>query len=76
MLRSTMSFPGWFAPVQDGDRLLTSGGRVLSVTAGGESLADAVDLAYRGARRIRIRGAHIRSDIGADTLEMGGREDG
>ena len=31
----------------DGDRLLTSGGRVLSVTARGETLEDAVDLAYR-----------------------------
>lgn len=61
---------------RDGSRLLTSGGRVLSVTATGESLADALDLAYRGARRIRIRGSHIRSDIGADTLEMRGRTDG
>jgi phosphoribosylamine---glycine ligase len=61
---------------QDGDRLLTSGGRVLSVTATGETLADAIDLAYRGARRIHIRGAHLRSDIGADTMREIGRVHG
>ncbi len=55
---------------RDGDRLLTAGGRVLSVTATGASLAEAVDLAYRGVRRIAIRGAHFRIDIGADTLAM------
>jgi len=55
---------------RDGERLLTAGGRVLSVTAIGETLADAVDLAYRAARRIRFDGAHLRSDIGADTLNL------
>jgi phosphoribosylamine--glycine ligase len=53
---------------RDGDRLLTAAGRVLSVTATGETLADAVDLAYRGVRCVRFDGAHNRSDIGADTL--------
>jgi phosphoribosylamine--glycine ligase len=61
---------------KDGDRLVTSGGRILSVTAVADTLADAIELAYRGARRIDIRGAHIRSDIGADTLGMIGRADG
>ena len=56
--------------VNDGDRLLTAGGRVLSVTATGATLADGLDLAYRGIRRVGIRGAHFRSDIGADTLAM------
>jgi len=60
---------------KDGDRLLTAGGRVLSVTATGPTLADAIDLAYRGVRRIGIRGAHFRSDIGADTLAMKERSD-
>ena len=54
----------------DGDRLITAGGRVLSVTATGATLTDAIDLAYRGVRRIAIRGAHFRFDIGADTLAM------
>ncbi len=43
----------------DGDRLLTAGGRVLSVTATGETLADAVDLAYRAARRVRFDGVSL-----------------
>ncbi|MEX1310951.1 MAG: phosphoribosylglycinamide synthetase C domain-containing protein, partial [Candidatus Sulfomarinibacteraceae bacterium] len=54
---------------RDGDRLVTAGGRVLSVTALGETLADAVDLAYRAADRIHFEGVHRRSDIGADTLQ-------
>ena len=60
----------------DGDRLITAGGRVLSVTATGATLTDAIDLAYRGVRRIAIRGAHFRSDIGADTLAMREGSDG
>lgn len=54
----------------DGGRLVTAGGRVLSVTATGPSLAEAVDLVYRAADRIRFDGVHRRSDIGADTLAM------
>jgi len=53
----------------DGESILTAGGRVLSVTALGETLADAVDIAYRAADRIRFDGVHRRSDIGADTLK-------
>jgi phosphoribosylamine--glycine ligase len=54
----------------EGGRLVTSGGRVLSVTATGHTLGDAVDLAYRAAARIHFDGAHRRSDIGADTLTL------
>ncbi|HEX3824251.1 MAG TPA: phosphoribosylamine--glycine ligase [Mycobacteriales bacterium] len=49
----------------DGDRLVTSGGRVLSVTAVGESLAAARESAYAGVAKIRIDGAHYRTDIAA-----------
>jgi phosphoribosylamine--glycine ligase len=49
----------------DGDRLVTAGGRVLAVTAVGESVADARARAYAGVARIRIDGAHHRGDIGA-----------
>ena len=44
-------------------RLLTAGGRVLSVTAGGATLRDAVDLAYRGVGAITFEGAQYRRDI-------------
>jgi phosphoribosylamine--glycine ligase len=61
---------------RDGERLLTAGGRVLSVTATGDTLAEAVDRAYRAADRITFDGVHRRSDIGADTLGKIGRSGG
>jgi phosphoribosylamine--glycine ligase len=48
--------------VVDG-RLVTAGGRVLSVTAVGADLAEARERAYAGVDRITIRGAHHRTDI-------------
>lgn len=52
----------------DGDRLVTAGGRVLSVCGRGPTLASAVDTAYRGLRAVSFDGMYCRSDIGADTL--------
>ncbi|NTU53505.1 MAG: phosphoribosylamine--glycine ligase [Chlorobiaceae bacterium] len=48
--------------------LVTSGGRVLSVTASGESLREALDRAYRGVEAIGFEGAVYRRDIGAKAL--------
>jgi phosphoribosylamine---glycine ligase len=48
---------------RDGDRLVASGGRVLSVTAAAEDLAAAREAAYRGVAAVRLRGGHWRSDI-------------
>ncbi len=53
----------------DGDRLVTAGGRVLSVCGRGPTLASAVDTAYRGLRAVSFEGMYSRSDIGADTLD-------
>jgi phosphoribosylamine--glycine ligase len=47
---------------QDG-RLVTAGGRVLSVIGTGSTLSEARLAAYRGVEAIRIRGSHYRSDI-------------
>lgn len=44
---------------------VTAGGRVLGVTALGDTLRDAVDSAYAAARKIHFDGAHMRSDIGS-----------
>lgn len=44
-------------------RLVTGGGRILSVTGTGGSVEEARDRAYEAAGRIRIRGAHYRRDI-------------
>jgi phosphoribosylamine--glycine ligase len=48
--------------------LVTSGGRVLSMTAWGDDLADALHHAYDGLGTIRFRGAYWRSDIGHRAL--------
>ena len=49
--------------VQDG-QLVSSGGRVLAVTARGNDLATAVSRAYAGVAQIHFDGAHFRTDIG------------
>lgn len=51
--------------IDEDGRLVTAGGRVLTVTAVGADLAQARERAYAGVERIRIRGAHHRSDIAA-----------
>ena len=48
----------------DGDRLVTSGGRVLCVTALGDSLRVARQRAYAAAEVIRFDGMQYRHDIG------------
>jgi phosphoribosylamine--glycine ligase len=48
---------------QEGGRVLTSGGRVLSVVGTGPDLAAARDAAYAALGRISLRGGHFRSDI-------------
>jgi phosphoribosylamine--glycine ligase len=49
----------------DGDSLVTSGGRVLGITAGKSSLEEAVSAAYEAAGRIHFEGMHYRKDIAA-----------
>ena len=46
-------------------RLVTSGGRVLGVTAVADTLREAIDRAYRGVGKIRFENAYYRHDIGA-----------
>lgn len=49
----------------DDGRLLTDGGRVLSVTGVGADLPAALARAYRGMENIHFQGVHFRRDIGA-----------
>ncbi len=44
--------------------IITSGGRVLSVVAQGESFDKAFDLAYASLKKIKFDGMHFRRDIG------------
>ena len=47
------------------DKVVTSGGRVLCVVAGGATVAEARERAYDNVRRISFEGAHYRTDIAA-----------
>ncbi len=55
----------------DGKRVLTSGGRVLCVTALGDSLKMARTRAYEAADSIRFDGMQYRKDIGHRALKRG-----
>ncbi|WP_026341453.1 phosphoribosylamine--glycine ligase [Actinomadura atramentaria] len=56
----------------DGDGVpVTSGGRVLSVVGTGPDVAAARAAAYAAAGRIRLRGAHFRTDIAAKAAAAG-----
>jgi phosphoribosylamine--glycine ligase len=53
---------------QDGNRLVTAGGRVLGVTARGKDLKASIDRAYSAVSHIRFEGMHYRGDIGVKGL--------
>jgi phosphoribosylamine--glycine ligase len=48
-----------------GDRIVTNGGRILNVTAVGDTLAQARDRAYEACERIAFPGMRYRKDIAA-----------
>ena len=49
---------------ETGGKLCTAGGRVLGVTAQGETFTKALDKTYRAVGKVRFEGAHFRKDIG------------
>jgi phosphoribosylamine---glycine ligase len=51
-----------------GEHLVTKGGRVLGVTAAGETLQSAIDNAYAAVQKIHFDGLHYRKDIGQKGL--------
>ena len=54
--------------MKDG-KLVTSGGRVLGVTARSQTLPDALAKAYSATDKIYFEGAHKRTDIGKRALD-------
>ena len=52
------------------NRLVTSGGRVLGVTAVAESLPEALDMAYGAAEQIHFENKMFRHDIGQRALRV------
>ena len=51
------------------DRIVSDGGRVLAVTALGDTLAKAKALAYKAVKLIQFPGMHFRSDIADKALK-------
>ena len=58
------------AKTEDG-KLLTAGGRVLGVTATGDTLPEAITAAYDAVNKIQFENAFWRKDIGARALKAG-----
>jgi phosphoribosylamine--glycine ligase len=57
--------------VRDG-QLITNGGRILNVTAAGDSLEEARSLAYAACDLISFTGARYRRDIGGQAVNVAG----
>ena len=55
---------------RSGDRVVTSGGRVLGVTAWGGDLNEARNKAYAAVEKIKFDGAQYRRDIAAKALGL------
>lgn len=52
-----------------GGKVVTSGGRVLGVTAVGKDVPEAINRAYRAVEKIRWDGVHYRTDIGKKAVQ-------
>jgi len=50
-------------------KILTSGGRVLGVTALGKNIQEAIKKSYQAVGKINFEGMHFRSDIGARAIK-------
>jgi phosphoribosylamine--glycine ligase len=55
---------------QQGDEVVTDGGRVLAVTALGHTIADAQKRAYQAMELIHFDGMHFRRDIGHQAIKL------
>lgn len=60
------------ATALSGECFVTSGGRVLGVTAFGETIREAVERAYEGVSKISFEGMHYRHDIAYRALKREG----
>ena len=56
--------------IDEFDNIITSGGRVLSIVAQGESFDKAFNLAYSSLKEIDFNGMHFRKDIGYQVRNM------
>jgi len=58
-----------------GESIVTSGGRVLGITAAAATLEGALASVYQAASKIHFEGMHYRTDIGAPTTHLGAAGD-
>ncbi len=65
-MRDVKVFHGGTA--KEGKQLVTAGGRVLSVTVLGDTIADARHRAYEAMKQVQFEGMHYRKDIGQQAL--------
>jgi phosphoribosylamine--glycine ligase len=56
----------------DRGRLVTAGGRVVTVVGRGRGVGEAADAAYAAAERVRFAGRQLRSDIGRERPVLAG----
>ena len=52
----------------DGERIVTAGGRVLTVVGTAATWQEAIDRAYQGVSAIEFEGMQYRTDIGRKAL--------
>jgi len=52
------------------NNVVTAGGRVIAVTAHGDSIEEARGTAYREVEKIHFEGVNYRHDIGLDLMRM------
>lgn len=53
---------------QEGEKILTNGGRVIAVTSFGETMQEALEKCYNNVDKISWEGKYFRRDIGKDIL--------
>jgi phosphoribosylamine---glycine ligase len=51
---------------KEGEKIVTSGGRVLAVSSWGSTIKEALDVSYRNAGILEFEGKYFRTDIGFD----------
>ena len=56
--------------IDDNGLLVTSGGRVISVSSMADSVAEALEKSYRTADKVNFEGKNLRRDIGRDLLRL------
>jgi phosphoribosylamine--glycine ligase len=62
------SIPFHAGTKQDGDNIVTSGGRVLALTSFGESIEEALQYSFQNAENIHFENKNYRKDIGFDLV--------